>query len=230
MSEEINTSSLQTASKSLSWYQVWWRATVHPSVATFEELLQDPKASVWRAYAWAFLTALIAYLVLPIILLAQSSVLTAKPGIVNFSTASILRGLFGTVISAAIEVLTLMLIAGATNWIARRLGGVGTYAQLIYAFASFVAPLCLIGIIPTNIPIISIPRLVLYLYMPVLAVIAVKAVHHIGWGRAVASLLLASGIIVILGVAILTVTALFFPLNSGQSNSLDDFLHSWKAL
>ena len=211
MSEGIEASSAKVVG-GLSWYQVWLRATTRPSVATFEELVRDPDASPGRAYSWAFLTALIAVVFTALVYIvfpgAYSTFLpqARATGDLSIDRPSLLFCL--SPISAGIAVLLLIIAAGLTHWIARALGGTGSYAQLVYAFAAFVAPLYLLISLLAMIPFIQCFTPLLTVYILVLTVIAVKAVYGFGWGKAVLSPFLLPGILLLCNVLVIVTLAI----------------------
>ena len=80
-------------------------------------------------------------------------------------------------------VLMLMISTGVINWFARLYGGTGTYTELAFAYSAFAAPLMLIPFVPCL-------NFILVLYVTVLTVIAVKAVHKLNWGNSIGVILL----------------------------------------
>jgi hypothetical protein len=149
-----------------SWLEAWVKALMRPSLKTFEELANDPKASSSRAFKWIFVSALI--ISLPTWILSGGSLLGAG---------------IGAVLGAALFITII-------NVIALLLGGKGTYGQLTFTMAAFMVPLALISIVVQVIANLNsslgfVVWLLFGLYWLVLAVIAVKAVHQFGWLKAV---------------------------------------------
>jgi hypothetical protein len=107
-------------------------------------------------------------------------------------------------------VLGLMISAGLTQLIASALGGTGSYSKLVYAFATYSAPLAIISSIVGSIPYVNYLAFPLSIYGMVLNVIAVKAVNQFGWGKAIASswLILASILLVVVLVAVMVIAIL----------------------
>jgi hypothetical protein len=89
-----------------------------------------------------------------------------------------------------LAVLGLLLGAGLIQLVARDIGGVGTYAELVYATAAYSAPLTLISNVLAPIPICVYLTIPLGLYGLVLQLKAIRAVHEFDWGSAFASLAL----------------------------------------
>ena len=92
------------------------------------------------------------------------------------------------------SVLAVVIGAGVTHGIGRALGSTGTYSQLVYAMATYLAPWSLITMVVGSIPLVNYLVLPLAIYGIVLNVIAVKAANHFGWGKAIAAS--AAGIVV----------------------------------
>jgi uncharacterized protein YjbI with pentapeptide repeats len=170
---ELTTEPIQrTESWSYSWSEVWFGALIQPSVKTFEGFAQDPKATSTRAYTWIFTSALVSALILILIQL----VLLGSVDIV------------APIVAVIVPVVAFAVSTGITYVIARALGGTGTYAQHAFAVAAYVAPLALISNVVSLIPYVNLLNYLLVVYGIVLQVIAIKAVHRFGWGKAIVPL------------------------------------------
>jgi len=111
-----------------------------------------------------------------------------------------------------IAVLFFAIFVGITNLIARALGGTGTYSQLAYTVAAYSAPLSIISIVLSAIPVVGCLNIVLGIYSLVLNVIAVKATHQFGWGQAIiSSVVLWVLVFVLVAVIVIVVLALLGP-------------------
>ena len=187
-----------------SWIDVWIKAATRPVVATFEAIAKDLNRTSTRAYGWVFVASVIGIVVQVVaVQLAASSLL---PGTL------LMCGLLPLV--PFFLVLGLAIGGGITHGLARRLGGSGTYSQLIYAYAAYSAPLVLIGTVLGALPAPLLVSLYfgLIIYGLVLEVVALKAVHQIGWARAIAA---GSGFLVlILGVAFVVLLIVLSPLRN----------------
>jgi hypothetical protein len=200
-----------------SWHVVWLKALTQPSVDTYERLIRDPNASANKAYGWVFICSTIAFVISYLIGLAFGN---------PFDTTSIggldSGPLFGfSIIWLAccapliglLAVLGFALSAGLTQLIARILGGTGSYSELVYAYAAYYAPLLIITSLIYAIPIVnlclSIP---LGIYSLVLFVIAINAVNHLGWGKAIASVIIIPVLIaVFVACSVIVILALLGP-------------------
>jgi hypothetical protein len=215
MSEESITPVPSQTPESFPWYQVWMNALTRPSVATYEELVRDPKAASGRAFLWIFLTSLIGYLFLMLGQLAGLGVSSM------FGNAQMTRAGGGgflvlacqSPIAAVMSVVGLAISAGITQLIARALGGTGSFSKLVYAFAAYLAPLSLISGVLGVIPFINLLTIPLGFYGIVLNVIAVKAVNQFGWGKAVlSSFVIFAAILVFVAIIVIVILALLGPV------------------
>ena len=84
-----------------------------------------------------------------------------------------------------------MVTTGLIHMIARVCGGVGTYPELFYFLAAFIAPMSLIVNVLTPIPLLNYLILPVGLYSLVLYIKAIATVHDFGYGRAIFSYLVA---------------------------------------
>lgn len=215
MSQETNTSSTAPPVSSQSWSEVWISAITKPSVATFESFVQDTNATSRRAYKWVFVSTLIGYTFSVLIGLVLAAVfgiglLEGPDAAIALGTAlisSLLILACGGPIVALLGVLSLMIWAGIIQSSARSRGGTGTYSELAFAFATFVAPLSLIMSVLGSIPFVNYLNYFIMVYEIVLSVIAVKAVHTLAWGKATSSVFFPLVLVLIL-VAVVVVCIL----------------------
>lgn len=108
-------------------------------------------------------------------------------------------------IGAAMGVLGFAINAAIVQWVAGLFKGTGNYNQLIYAIASFSAPISLVSGLVSALSFIpyvgmcfSVLSFAISIYTIVLMVMAVKGVNKFGWGEAVGSVLLPGLVIGIL--------------------------------
>ena len=76
---------------------------------------------------------------------------------------------------------------GITHLIARSVVGTGTYSQLLYTSAVTSAPAWIINRFLGLIPVVNGLTIPLGIYVLVLDMLAVRAVHQLGWGQAILS-------------------------------------------
>ncbi|MHC1782521.1 MAG: YIP1 family protein [Anaerolineaceae bacterium] len=224
MSEESMEPAPSQPAESLTWFDTWIQAVTRPSVATFERIVRDPKASTTRAFLWVFITSLIGYA----FIMAGQMAFGGSTGAAMLGGRSNLGGgealmifLCQTPIMAVLSIVGLVISAGITTLIARALGGSGTFSQLVYAFAAYQAPLALVSGVLGAIPFVIFLSFFLGFYGIVLNVIAVKAVHRFGWGRAiVSSVVILFGILVLIAVVTIAILALMGPAIQNVFNNV----------
>ncbi|MCI5223690.1 MAG: YIP1 family protein [Candidatus Electrothrix sp. AR4] len=148
----------EIGSKTYTWQEAWKQAVTHPSVETFAHLKNDSTVSGNRAYKWIFMGGLIGSL--PVSLICSPVV---------------------SIIALVCTAIYVLIISG----IARCLRGTGTYKQLLFVMAAYMAPLGIIsGLVTLStkvIPLLGYLSLLLSLYGLLLSLIAVKAVHQVSW-------------------------------------------------
>lgn len=169
----------EAETEALTWQQAWDKALVHPSVTSFEALAADPGAGSGRAYQWIFLSSIVA----------NAPTLCFAPLVA-----------IATVFGAALYIIT-------THLSAKLLRGTGAYDQLAFSMAAFIAPLAVllggISFVSNFAPIVGFLALPVWLYWLILGVLAVRAVHDFGWGRALLANLLIPGGLVALFIVVL---------------------------
>ena len=169
-----------------SWFNVWVTTLTRPSVATFTTFLQDRYAGPQRAILWLF-GARFLVIWLPIALFA---LLIGKPGLIMlpFLPAS---GI------AAVYTITLILQTLILQWLAKRLGGRGSYGQLIYAMSMFSAPLVIVSALVASLGFslsVFLSLLFILIYQLVLTGMALRAVNGFSWRAAIATIGLLAGV------------------------------------
>ena len=130
-------------------------------MATYESLVREPDATSKRANKWMFVSALVATL----LYFALSALVTpALSAVLGYGPSAAVAPFGGSVLVTILASICaapfvgivgmggLALWAGITQWIATRLGGIGTYPKLVYAFSSIAAPLAPITIVLSSIP------------------------------------------------------------------------------
>lgn len=171
-----------------------WTAALQPSEANFVQIARDPNASAGRAYAWVAIAGAIGALLSAII----GFVINAAWGAINSGgDTNALAGVFGLTafsgvwgvvcgvpLAAIGAVIGLTIVAGIPHLLALALGGRGTFTQMLYAVAAYVTPLTVINSVLGAIPFIGLLVGLIGIYMIVLNITAVKAVHELSWGKA----------------------------------------------
>ncbi|NIM96386.1 MAG: hypothetical protein GTO18_22025 [Anaerolineales bacterium] len=171
------------------WNEIWLSAITSPSVETFEEIANDPNAKANRAFAWVFVSALVAYAIMMVLQFFVGGILGLSAfgmdEVMALFGASIIIMICCAPIGGALAVLGFAINTGLSQLIAGLLGGTGTYDKLAYAFGSITAPISLISSVLAPIPYLNCLGILLGFYVVVLNVIALKAVNQFDWGRAI---------------------------------------------
>lgn len=187
MSGESELPTTSNAGDGVVWAEAWVASLAHPSVNTFRILANDPGASSRRAYGWIIRSALVGALIVYL-----SHTIGG-----NYSPEEAAFNLFGItfpteLVSALAAVFWFVVFVVPTHLLSRALGGSGTYSKLAFACAAFYAPISLISsatlLVDDVVPVLgALLTITISIYTCALTVIAVKAVHDLGWPRSIAS-------------------------------------------
>jgi uncharacterized membrane protein len=186
------------AMPTFSWLGAWRAALTQPSVATYADLLLDPRLSLRRAAAWLFTASLLSYLlgiliqatVFPSTLVdvIREASATGPQGFQATPTFLLIFSLVCTPFMAAGFLATYLISFALLHFIASALGSQGSYTELVYAHAAYLAPLTLLSTLLGMIPVVQCLTLPLALYSLGLQLMALKAATRMTWGRVIAVL------------------------------------------
>ena len=178
----------------LPWYTVWFKALTEPKVATYERLVAGPGVTLVKACLWVGLVAVVATLISFGILFVLGGSSYLDPSLqqasssLDFLTGSALLLVCLAPLAGVFAVVALLISAGISHLLARALGGTGAFDQLAYAFAAYSAPGSLVSSAISFIPCLGLLLGIPFaFYLLFLNILAIKAVHHLSWGRAVIS-------------------------------------------
>ena len=163
---------------SLPWYKVWMHALTRPSVVVYENFLQDIHATSKRAYVWLIISGIIVGFI---------SALTEPPS--KLWISAVVRTTCDALFPIIVVVFSITAIAGIIQLFAQGLGGTGTYSKLIYALATFNAPMAILSSLLLFIPYGLWINAALGVYWVVLTAIAVKAVNQFAWRKTIIAIL-----------------------------------------
>lgn len=186
----------------LSWWETWVKALTQPKVEAYEQIANDPDASLLSASLWVFLGTLVAmFISLPISFALNPQMIEAMQEIKiggegGALTVALIVMLCMTPLAGVLAVLGLMFSTAVIQLVARLFGGQGSFGQLYYTFAAFTGPITPISALISVIPLVNCLGIFVSIYSLVLQVIAIKATNRFGWGAAVASLLI-PGVVVL---------------------------------
>lgn len=202
-----------SASDALPWYQVWLNALTRPNPATYEDFVSRAGISSGKAYLWVFLAAIGGWA-----LAAPLFLLIGFPGFSDPRTAEVLGNTSSLALAlacliplaGAMSIVGLIISTGISHLIARALGGVGTFTQLIYAVAAYTAPASLITPALSMVPLVNCLASLLGFYTLFLNIVAIKAVHRLTWGRAFLSSSLMIALVVGFFACVFAVAVILF--------------------
>ena len=201
----------QQSLQGLSWIRICLKAGTHPSISFFEALAADSRATLGRAIGWTFVAWLICYTAV-VVLVGGWTLVTGASAAVTMSSDELLTlGGIATVIlpAGALVATAFQFVAlGLVHLFAWAFGGTGSYRQLAYVNAAYQLPYVAATLVGSLIPCVSF---VVSIYGAVLTVMAIRAVHRLGTGRAVAALLVAGAVFI--GALLLVVLLLGTPLD-----------------
>jgi hypothetical protein len=193
----------------LTWSQTWIRVLTQPSELTFQAILSDPTASNQRAYTWVACAALVQSALLALVygtaLLSMETRRVFNPdGLGDTGFIWLMVGVFLAFLLLAplLSVISLIINVAITQFIAKLLGGTGTYGELTYATAAYIAPLGLLAIAVSTTPLSFCIAPILGIYGMILNVTAVKAVNKFSWLQAILSIFIIPLLIGVIGTII----------------------------
>ena len=229
------------------WMPVWIRAISKPSEQTFIEISDHPAARSSTAFIWVFLagtvSAIISGLLSAILMAAGVATTPVIPGLEQFTgpatadggsiVTSLVTSLCASPVAGIISVIVFAIGVGILQWIARLLGGVGTFDQLAYALAAISVPITLVSALFTGLAAVpylgictGLVSLGVAVYGFVLEVMAVKGVNRFSWGKAIGTVLIPVAVVLVLCLCVIVVAGvalgpaisdLFNQINQGIS-------------
>ena len=200
MNEQPSAPMLPPPSGVSGWISTWRETLTRPNENTYARIALSPEAKLSTALLWVFLGSLVNFFLASLVqgrLMNQMVQNYGIEGIPMESGGGLLTAICGAPIGALISVVFFALGVGVFQLIAKMFGGRGTYEQLAYALAAIVTPfyffsgvLTLFSAIPYLGACFGILGFVAALYVLYLEITAVKGVNQVGWGAAIASVLL----------------------------------------
>ena len=195
MTTEIGRDVIPTEYETYSWLEVWRLALTRPTEETFRKLADDPNGSLGRALRWIAITSAISYLITASAQLLFSS-LAAGPGLLEaleqeagllLTEGLMVAGVYacGLPIVVLVSIVGMLIYSGVLQITASAFGGDGTFAEMAYALAAFIAPLTLISGAIGWIPWVNCLTIPLGIYSLLLTLLAVKSVTRISWGKTI---------------------------------------------
>lgn len=212
MALETNTSLTSQLPETLPWWRVLTYVYIHPTVESYENLLQDPKASGRRVVLWMFLGNLIGTFFL--MLMAAAFIALTNFGLseINRPDLPTFWGMLAVVFAFELVMITGMAVVGLLTgtgilqMISKAFGGSGSYSKLLYLIGAITIPPTLLNMIPfINLLVTPVAWYGLYL-----EVVAVKTIHRLSWGKASAVVLIPVVVTIVMAVVFFFLYFLFF--------------------
>lgn len=203
-------------SAAMGWSQAWITAATQPNLASYEALADDPSASVRKAFAWVFVSGLMAYglaLVLQLALFPGNLGSLDQSSNLDLSMTAMATILLLCLVpfAAVMAPLALMLLAAIQQFVAGALGGQGSFSRLYYVMGAYTAPMTLVTTVLAVIPLLgACLGALLGIYNLFLNALALKAVNRFGWGSAILAMIVP--VILAILIAIILVFGLVYPL------------------
>ena len=214
---EAKTNPIQTP---LNWFEIWRTAFFRPTLETFSQIINDPKASIKWGIIWMAIITLIIWVAGPQRDLWWGIVVN------NFGfQAGSYFVVFGAIIAPALGVSALLINAAIAHGLANLFKGEGTFHQLVYCWGVMPLPFVVISMLAYHIlpfiifsfhlipdltkstlGIISLASLViaaaLLIYLLYAEIVAFGAVERFSFGKSFGILILVAMIISIANIFI----------------------------
>lgn len=200
----------------LSPIQVWTKALTQPNRNSYEEIVNDPGASMGKGILWIAIAGFLGGLISGIFGLIFKANMFSQIGdfFGDYGYAfqrttggflSVIGSTFGGMIGGVIGAL---IITGIVQLVARAMGGTGDFDKLFYAYAAVQAPLGLVTSVLGAIPFLGCIAPLFSIYGLVLMVIANQAVHDYDMGKAIISTLAPVLIIFLLCCCVIAIVSI----------------------
>lgn len=213
-SEYVDNSMLSRNKKpaqTYSTFDVWATALTVQDIEAYEEILKDPRATLGRAFGWVALAGLVSALAVPVIFVTNPQVFDAasSPDFQNLATSGdttsflIFFTFFMLIFAPISSIINLAITGGVQNLVAGFFGGTGNYTRTVYALAAFLAPMTMIIMLLTIIPVVGQCLVALLgFYNLILNIRALRAAHSLTTPAAI-GVLIAPGLIVMMFACLL---------------------------
>ena len=234
MNEQSNLPPATEPAGMAGWFATWMKAVTRPNEQTFAELAASASGKATTAYLWLFIGSLVNFFLVSFVQGGSMRQAFQQLGLGDQVPApgfgaTLISSICGAPIGAVIGVAVFAVMVAVVQWIAKMMGGRGSYEQLLYVFAAVLTPfyfvsavLSLLGAIPFVGLCFGLVSLGLGLYVLYLEVLAVKAVNQFGWGQAAGALLLPLVVIgCCIAVVVFGMAALIAPAVRETFNSIN---------
>jgi Yip1 domain len=208
---KMTTEIIQPA-KPRKWYEIWWDVWIHPGLAPFSTILNEPGHDVTRGFIWVGVTSFIVTLVSYLF-----SALVTRNLMANAFGGDLFRNyggyaffyICGIILSPLFAIIGIAISATIYHLFARIFKGHGNWNDLVFCLSAVSAPGTLVGGVvglfsllfyrtPLLIFLPALVGLAFGFYMIVLNVNAIRAAEDIGTWEAIGTMFIPTIIIVVL--------------------------------
>ena len=194
------------------WYEIWWDVWLHPGIAPFQTILNEPNHEMTRGFIWVAVTSFIVTLVSSLFsaLVMRNLAADAFGGTMfeNYATYT-LSAICGVILSPIFAIIGVAISAGIYHWVAKLFHGKGNWTDLVFCLSAVTAPGTLVGgvigifslLFFQNPLLIFLPvfmALAFAVYMIILNVNAIRAAEDVGTWEAIGTIFIPTIIIVVL--------------------------------
>jgi hypothetical protein len=195
MNEQFNMPVMPPASEPV--FQTWMRALTRPNEQTYAAMAASPNAKASTGYLWYFIGSIVQFLLASLV---QGAVMRNMMS--NYSDQfdignPLITILCGAPLAAVVSTVFFAIGAAVVQWIASMFGGRGTNNQMVYVLSTILTPYLIFSGVMTLLSAIPFVGWCLFplsflagIYILVLEIMAVKGVNQVGWGAALAALLI----------------------------------------
>ena len=136
-------------SKTLNWFVIWRMALLRPTVTTFQQIANDPKASVKWGITWMAITSIVVWFTNPLRAFLDGPIENTF-GMQAYSYFLVI----GAVVSPIVGVVALLIAASVARVFAHLFGGTGNFYQLVYCWGVMSPPFIILSGLVSHIPAI----------------------------------------------------------------------------
>lgn len=181
---------------SMSLINTWIKALTAPNEETYQQIADDPNASLGKSALLVFLAGVVGGLISGFANYFKYLIggPTSVGGFGDFgeflpeipaSEPTIIGAIVSSPLAGFVSVIGALVFVGLVFVVSRALGGTGDYENLFNTMAAYQVPLGVVTTLVGVIPVVNCLGFILGIYGLVLAVIANKVVMRYDWGKAV---------------------------------------------
>jgi len=181
---------------SMSIIDTWIKAVTSPNEETYQQIADDPSASLGKSVLWVFIAGVVGGLISGFANYVKYLIggPTSLGGLGDYgeflpeipvSEPTIIGAIVSSPVTGFVSVIGALVFVGIVFVVSRALGGTGDYEKLFTTMAAYQVPLGVVTTLVGVIPIVNCLGFILGIYGLVLAVIANKVVMQYDLGKAI---------------------------------------------